>query len=226
MNPRVELENIHKHYGSGDNGVAALQNINITINAAEFVAIEGPSGSGKTTLLSICGLIDSPDKGSYRLNGQDITQINAAQRCTQRRREIGFIFQRHQLIPSMTVYENIAYPLFLNGTKPRDTRQRVEQLLESIGLGHRKKHLPEQLSGGERQRVGIARALVKQPKLVIADEPSANLDHANAETSLTLMRELNREQGASFIIASHDTMIINRCDRKIKLNDGCMENTG
>ena len=226
MSPRVELENIHKHYGSGDNSVAALQNINFTINAAEFVAIEGPSGSGKTTLLSICGLMDNPDTGSYRLNGQEITQLTDARRCTQRRSEIGFIFQRHQLIPAMTVYENIAYALFLMGAKSRDIKQRVTQMLARIGLAHRKKHLPGQLSGGERQRVGIARALIKQPKLIIADEPSANLDHGHAEASLTLMRELNKEHGASVIIASHDRMIIDHCDRKITLNDGRMENTG
>ncbi len=223
MTARVELENISKHYGTGVNRVTALRDISLIVEEGEFLAIQGPSGSGKSTLLSICGLIDFPDCGAYRLNGQSVTQLSIDSRCNQRRWEIGFIFQRHQLIPTMTVYENVAYPLFLNGAKSREIRSKVELLLEKIGLSSRRKHLPRQLSGGERQRVGIARALIKQPKLIIADEPSANLDHGHSHASLKLMRELNKEQGASFIIATHDTFVIEHCDRTIQLIDGSME---
>lgn len=218
----IDLKDISKHYGAGEKKVDALKDISLTIKAGEFLAVQGPSGSGKSTLLSICGLLDNPSQGQYFLNGQEMTQLASDARCQQRRDEIGFIFQRHQLIPAMTVYENVAYPLFLAGIKNREAKPRVEQILEKIGLGHRKKHLPKQLSGGERQRVGIARALIKQPKFVIADEPSASLDHKHAHDSLLLMRELNQETGASFIIASHDQFVIEHCDRRIELEDGCL----
>ena len=178
------------------------------------------SGSGKSSLLNICGLIDSPSEGHYTLNGRRVERLSNRERYACRRRDIGFIFQRHQLIPAMTVYENIAYPLFMNGVKAKQIKQEVNQLLEKSGLSHRCSHLPKQLSGGERQRVGIARALVKRPQLVIADEPSASLDHKHAHASLKLMRELNEQYGASFIVASHDAFGIEHCGRKIELLDG------
>ena len=222
MTARLSLDVISKHYGTGDNRVTALSAISLTLDDGEFLAIQGPSGSGKSTLLNICGLIDHPSGGDYYLNGSAVAQLNAPQRCAHRRKAIGFIFQRHQLIPSMTVYENIAYPLLLNQVSAKQIRHDVKQLLSRLDLTHRKKHLPKQLSGGERQRVGIARALIKRPQLVIADEPSASLDHQHANTSLHLMRELNQTLGASFLIASHDPFVINLCDRNITLTDGRM----
>lgn len=217
---RLELHAITKRYGTGENNITALQDISLSLVEGEFLAIQGSSGSGKSSLLNICGLIDNPSEGHYSLNGRRVEQLSTSERYTYRRRDIGFIFQRHQLIPAMTVYENIAYPLFLNGVKTQQIQREVYPLLEKIGLSHRHNHLPKQLSGGERQRVGIARALIKRPQIVIADEPSASLDHKHAHTCLKLMRELNEQHGASFIIASHDTFVIEHCDRKIELLDG------
>ncbi|MFQ5487233.1 MAG: ABC transporter ATP-binding protein [Gammaproteobacteria bacterium] len=223
MMARLELQAISKHYGTGPQRVMALQDVSLSLAAGEFLAVQGPSGSGKSSLLNICGLIDSPSGGHYRLNGQTVEGLGAAQRCAWRRRHIGFIFQRHQLIPAMTVYENIAYPLYLNGARPAQMRTAARQLLEKIGLEARRNHLPRQLSGGEQQRVGVARALIKQPQLVVADEPSASLDHHNAHAILMLMRALNEQVGASFIIASHDPFVIDHCDRRIGLLDGRLE---
>ncbi len=220
MRQRLTLNAITKHYGHGKNQVIALQDVSFSLAESEFLAIQGPSGSGKSSLLNICGLIDQPNHGEYLLNGQAVEQLNMNQRCDYRRRDIGFIFQRHQLLPAMTVYENIAYPLFLNSVNAQQIKRKVTEFLEKTGLGHRRDHLPSQLSGGERQRVGIARALIKRPQLVIADEPSASLDHQHAHASLQLMRELNEQHGASFILASHDDLVINYCDRKISLLDG------
>ena len=220
MSTRLTLNAIGKSYGSGDSPVTALAEITLTLNEGEFLAIQGPSGSGKSTLLNICGLIDQPSSGDYYLNGDPMAQLNSEQRCTLRRKALGFIFQRHQLIPAMTVSENIAYPLLLNHVPARQIRHDVEQLLSKLDLSHRRKHLPKQLSGGERQRVGIARALIKRPQLVIADEPSASLDHHHALAGLQLMRELNQAFEASFLIASHDPFVIDYCDRTITLQDG------
>jgi putative ABC transport system ATP-binding protein len=220
MSTRLVLNAIGKSYGSGDSPVTALAEITLTLKEGEFLAIQGPSGSGKSTLLNICGLIDQPSSGDYYLNDTPVTQLNSEQRCTLRRKALGFIFQRHQLIPAMTVSENIAYPLLLNHVPARQIRHDVEQLLSKLDLSHRRKHLPKQLSGGERQRVGIARALIKRPQLVIADEPSASLDHQHALTGLQLMRELNQAFEASFLIASHDPFVIDYCDRKLTLQDG------
>ncbi len=220
MAPRVALNAINKRYNSGKNSVVALQSITLTLRAGEFLAIAGPSGSGKSSLLNICGLIDTPSSGHYQLDGIHLEQLNQHQRCSFRRHHIGFIFQRHQLIPAMTVFENIAYPLYLNGYTPKQINSKVNTMMKKIGLAQRHNHLPQQLSGGECQRVGIARALIKNPKLIIADEPSASLDHTHTHASLQLMRELNREHGASVIIASHDPAVIEQCDRKVSLLDG------
>ncbi len=217
---RATLHAIARHYGTGRQQITALDSVSFELARGEFLAVVGPSGSGKSSLLNICGLIDSPSNGHYQLDDVAVDRLNPQQRCTYRRRHIGFVFQRHQLIPAMTVFENIAYPLYLNGMATAQIRTEVNALLEKIGLTQRHRHLPRQLSGGERQRVGIARALIKKPKLVIADEPSASLDHQHAYASLQLMRELNREHGASFLIASHDAFVIEQCDRKISLFDG------
>ncbi len=222
---RAALTGITKYYGEGRQRVTALSAISLQLNEGEFLAVAGPSGSGKSSLLNICGLIDTPNCGHYQLDGVNVAQLDSQQRCLYRRRHIGFIFQHHQLIPAMTVFENIAYPLYLNGLPAKQIKTDVNRLLQKIGLDQRKDHLPKQLSGGERQRVGIARALIKRPALVVADEPSASLDHKHAVASLQLMRELNQEQRASFIIASHDAFIIQQCDRQISLLDGRLVDT-
>ena len=223
MKPRLALQTIGKRFGSGPRQVTALDDISLTLAAGEFLAIQGPSGSGKSTLLNICGLIEAPSTGHYRLDGQAMETLSDSQRCAWRRRHIGFVFQGHQLLPSMTVFENIAYPLYLNGIRPREMSARTQQMMAAIGLAHRRAHLPRQLSGGEQQRVGVARALIKRPRLVIADEPSASLDHGNAHAVLMLMRTLNETLGASFLIASHDPFVIEHCDRRIGLLDGRLE---
>jgi len=222
MVARLVLDTVAKSYVAGKGTVTALQNISLSLSEGEFLAIQGPSGSGKSSLLNICGLIDTPSAGQYHLSGQAMGQCSPSQRCEYRRRDIGFIFQHHQLLPAMTVYENVAYPLYLNKVRPKKIKSEVTRLLDKIGLSHRGHHLPVQLSGGERQRVGIARALIKCPQLVIADEPSANLDHKHAHSSLMLMRKLNEQYGASFIIASHDAFVIEHCDSTINLLDGCV----
>jgi len=222
VSTRISLQSISKRYGRGTNQVEALKDVSLSLGTGEFLAIRGPSGSGKSSLLNILGLIDSPNSGRYQFNNQAIEQLNQQQRCDYRRQHIGFIFQHHQLIPAMTVAENIAYPLLLNKINRKTIKQEVSCFLDKIGLSQRAKHLPKQLSGGERQRVGIARALIKKPQLIIADEPSASLDHKQAQTCLQLMRELNQQYGASFVIASHDNFVIEYCDREIKLLDGRM----
>ena len=221
---RIELQAVSKFYGRHQSlRVEALKEVSLTLDEGSFLAVQGPSGSGKSSLLNICGLLDSPSSGRYLLNNVPVDQLSTRERCACRRRQIGFIFQRHQLIPAMTVYENIAYPLFLNGAHKKQIDGEVNVLLDKINLTHRRKHLPKQLSGGERQRVGIARALIKRPQLVIADEPSASLDHEHALNGLMLMRELNERYGASFMIASHDQFVVEHCDRKIELLDGCLK---
>ncbi len=224
MSLRLQLSGISKRYGEGAASVLALDSVSLALAAGEFLVVEGPSGSGKSTLLSICGLLESADEGNMRFDGVAVERLTAEQRCGQRRRSIGFIFQHHQLIPAMTVFENIAYPLVLNREPRARIKSQVELLMDRVGLGARRNHLPKRLSGGERQRTAIARALIKRPRIVIADEPSASLDHQRAHECLTLMRELNTEIGASFLIASHDPFVIGHCDRKIILRDGRLVN--
>lgn len=224
MSLRLQLSGISKRYGEGAASVLALDSVSLALAAGEFLVVEGPSGSGKSTLLSICGLLESADEGSMRFDGVAVERLTAEQRCGQRRKSIGLIFQHHQLIPAMTVFENIAYPLVLNREPRARIQSQVELIMDRVGLGARRNHLPKRLSGGERQRTAIARALIKRPRIVIADEPSASLDHQRAHECLTLMRELNTEIGASFLIASHDPFVIGHCDRKIILRDGRLVN--
>ncbi|HFD92004.1 MAG TPA: ABC transporter ATP-binding protein [Gammaproteobacteria bacterium] len=226
MAPPLVLERVSRHYGRGARRVTALREVSLQLGAGEFLAVLGPSGSGKSTLLNICGLLDRPDGGRCLLGGRPVQGLDENARCAWRRRHIGFVFQRHHLIPHMTVYENVAYPLYLQGVPRREMRARALAMLAAIGLSARRHHLPGRLSGGEQQRVGVARALVKRPLLVVADEPSASLDHASARDVLRLMRELNAELGASFLIASHDPFVSSHCDRRLSLLDGRLESDG
>ncbi|MDH5233232.1 MAG: ABC transporter ATP-binding protein [Gammaproteobacteria bacterium] len=216
----LRLEYVTKTYHLGGSTVQALNNINFTLYPEEMVALQGPSGSGKSTLLNISGLIDHADKGQTNLQGIDITHLSKKEYTTIRRKNIGFIFQTFNLIPVMSAFENIEYPLLLTNT-PRKTRMAlVNQLLEQVGLTEFKHHRPDRLSGGQRQRVAIARALVKKPKLVIADEPTASLDSHTASQIVELLKTLCLEFGSSILVATHDTRMSDHCHRMVNLEDG------
>ena len=197
----------------------ALSDIEISINAGEFVSIAGPSGSGKTTLLSILGLLDTPTRGQYDLNGHPAQDLSASERARVRNREIGFIFQSFNLIGDLTVFENVELPLTYRGTAKAERRESVEAALERVGMSHRMKHYPSQLSGGQQQRVAVARAVVGNPSILLADEPTGNLDSANAEAVMQLIGELHSE-GATICMVTHDPRWANYADRTINLFDG------
>lgn len=216
----IALHGLHKTYRLGAHVVPALRGIDLTVQPGELLALTGPSGSGKSTILNMCGLIDTPDSGDIVLGGVPVTGLDEIQRTLLRRDAIGFVFQSFNLVPVMTVAENVDYPLFLAGVPAAQRKQRVAQQLEAVGLQAHADHLPDALSGGQRQRVAIARALVKRPRLVIADEPTASLDSATAEQMLSLMRELGHAEGAAFVIATHDSRLTQRCDRVLNLLDG------
>ncbi len=224
-NTLVSLTGIRRTFRLGANRVEALKDVNLTLGRGEFVALQGPSGSGKSTLLHLCGLLDRADAGRYRLDGVDISGLGDRALTDLRRELIGFVFQGFNLVPVMTVFENIEYPLLLTGTDSRERRQRVLELLERVGLSDHRGHRPDQLSGGQRQRVAVARALVKRPSLVIADEPTANLDSATAARIIDLMHEMARldSGGATFLIATHDPRMSERCDRVLSLRDGVLQ---
>jgi putative ABC transport system ATP-binding protein len=198
----------------------ALRGINLSIGDGEFTALVGPSGSGKTTLLQLIGLLDQPTSGSVLINGKDATHLNRDQRADLRRASIGFIFQFFALIPTLTAYENIEMPLLLNGVKPADRRARVAEMLEAVGLSDRAHHRPDQLSGGQQQRVAVARALSIRPSVVLADEPTANLDTDNGRQVMEIMQRLNRETKTTFVFATHDPRVIKYANRVVTLRDG------
>ena len=197
-----------------------LREIALTLAPGEIVLLTGPSGSGKSTILNLCGLIDTPDSGEIILDGRSITGLSEEQRTLLRRDGLGFVFQSFNLVPVMTVAENVDYPLFIAGVDAAERRERVAAQLAAVGLLDHAKHRPDALSGGQRQRVAIARALVKRPRLVIADEPTASLDSHTADQVLDLMRERCHAEGAAFVIATHDSRLTNRCDRVVALLDG------
>ncbi len=219
----INLEQVSKSYHLGETRVDALIDINLAISAGEFAAIAGPSGSGKSTLLNLCGLLDRPDSGEYRLEGRRTTELSAAQLTELRRERIGFIFQSFNLVPVISAAENIEYPLLLTGMPAAERRRTVAALVERVGLAPYAHHLPDRLSGGQRQRVAIARALIKRPALVIADEPTANLDTETATQVIDLMHEAGREQGTTFLIATHDERMVSRCHRALHLTDGVIQ---
>ena len=218
--PVVALRGIHKTYRLGPHTIPALQGVNLSVARGELLALTGPSGSGKSTILNLCGLIDTPDSGEIELNGQPVKGLSENALTLLRRDALGFVFQSFNLVPVMTVAENVDYPLFLAGVPAAERRQRVADQLAAVGLSEHAHHRPDALSGGQRQRVAIARALVKRPKLVIADEPTASLDSHTADQVLNLMRERGHAQGAAFVIATHDSRLTARCDRVVALLDG------
>jgi len=216
----LELNGVCKTYRLGQHVVPALQGVDLRVLPGEMLALTGPSGSGKSTLLNLAGLIDQPDCGEVRFRGQRVNGIGEADATLLRRDAIGFVFQSFNLVPVMTVADNVDYPLFLAGVPPAERRERVAQVLHAVGLAEHAAHRPDALSGGQRQRVAIARALVKRPALVIADEPTASLDSHTADQVLDLMRERGHAQGAAFLVATHDARALRRCDRVIDLRDG------
>ena len=216
----LELCGVRKDYRLGQHTVHALQGVDLCVRKGEMLALTGPSGSGKSTLLNLCGLIDSADAGEVWLQGRAVGPLSETERTVLRRDWLGFVFQGFNLVPVMTVAENVDYPLFLMGVGADERRTRVAAQLLSVGLQEHADHRPDALSGGQRQRVAIARALVKRPRLVIADEPSASLDSHTAEQVLALMRELCHAEGAACIMATHDARLSTRVDRVLNLCDG------
>jgi len=220
----IEVESVTKVYKVGEVETRALNGVNLSIEDGEFTALVGPSGSGKTTLLQLIGCLDKPNTGTVKVGGQDVTRLKANQRADLRREKIGFIFQFFALIPVLTAYENVELPLLLNNLKAKERRDRVMGLLESVGLKDRANHRPDQLSGGEQQRVAIARALAPNPLLVLADEPTANLDTKNGAQAMEIMQRLNQETGTAFIFATHDPRVVAFARRVVELRDGRIKN--
>lgn len=214
----LEVKNLCKTYGKGETEVKALNNVSFSVDKSEFVAIIGPSGSGKSTLLHILGGVDVPTSGSVIINGEDISKLNETALAIFRRRQIGLIYQFYNLIPILTVEENLTLPLRLDGRKP-DERQ-TEYLVKTLGLENRLDHLPNQLSGGQQQRVSIGRALINNPALMLADEPTGNLDSENSKEIVSLLRKFNKEQNQTVIIITHDERIALAADRIIEIEDG------
>lgn len=216
----IKFNDVTRVYKIGLVETHALRGVTITIDNGEFTALVGPSGSGKTTALQLMGCLDQPTTGHILINGKDVSRLNRNQRASLRRGTIGFIFQFFALIPGLTAYENIELPLLLNGKKARLRRERVSELLESVDLTDRARHRPDQLSGGEQQRVAVARALASHPTMVLADEPTANLDTENGRQVMEIMQRLNKETGTTFVFATHDPRVIKYAKRVITLRDG------
>lgn len=216
----IELKGATRIYKVGEVETRALSGVDLAIEEGEFTAIVGPSGSGKTTLLQLMGCLDKPSSGQVHINGQDVTQLKPDQRADIRKGNIGFVFQFFALIPGLTAYENIEFPLLLAGTKKDAREARVNELLEAVGITDRARHRPDQMSGGEQQRVAIARALATSPVLVLADEPTANLDTENGNQVMEIMQQLNADTGTTFVFATHDPRVIHYARRVVTLRDG------
>ena len=218
----ISLESVSKFYGQGNQRVEALKEIELSIQPGEFVTLVGPSGSGKSTILNIMGLIDRVDTGIVRLDGVDVSRYSDSELARLRRERIGLIFQSFNLIPILSVAENIGYPLSRSSLRPKHRKERVSTALAEVGLADLGHRLPNQLSGGQQQRVAIGRALVKKPSIILADEPTANLDSVNGQLIVELLRTLNRHDGVTVVLASHDERIIGIADRAIYLLDGAI----
>ncbi len=218
-NSLIKLEGITKVFFTDEIETHALSGIHLDIKQGEYVSIAGPSGCGKSTLLSILGLLDSPTEGSFTLNGQAVAKLDHSQRARIRNREVGFIFQSFNLIGDLTVFENVELPLTYRGMNAAERKERVSAALEKVGMAHRVKHYPSQLSGGQQQRVAVARALGGKPAIMLADEPTGNLDSKNGEAVMDLLRELHRE-GATICMVTHDPRFARYADRAVHLFDG------
>jgi len=218
----LEARDVHKSFRQGPVTLDVLQGVNVRVTAGERLAIVGASGSGKTTLLQILGGLDRPTSGNVLVDGQDVHELTEDARGALRNRAVGFVYQFHHLLPEFSALENVAMPLLVRRVKPAEARKRASEILDRGGLGERLDHRPYQLSGGERQRAAVARALVTQPKLVLADEPTGNLDGVNAESVFTLMLELNRERGTSLVVVTHDLRLAGRIGRMLEIESGTL----
>jgi putative ABC transport system ATP-binding protein len=217
--PLIALAGIKKVFYTDEVETHALSDIQLEIRKGEYLAIAGPSGCGKTTLLSILGLLDSPTEGTYTLDGQPVSRLTASERARVRNRQIGFIFQAFNLIGDLTVYENVELPLTYRGMPAEERRKRVQAALERVGMSHRMKHFPAQLSGGQQQRVAVARAVAGDPAILLADEPTGNLDSTNGEAVMELLRELH-QGGATICMVTHDARYARHAERSVHLFDG------
>jgi len=215
----IELSAIERVFKLGDSEVHALHALDLAVDAGEYVAIMGPSGSGKSTLLNLLGLLDRPDAGAYRLEGRDVTTLSAEEQAQVRRERIGFVFQSFHLVPRLTAAENVALPMMLAGIAPAERAERVAKALADYGLASRADHRPDQLSGGQRQRVAIARATIMRPAMILADEPTGNLDRATGEDVMELLEGLNAG-GVTLIVVTHDPVLGGRARRRVLMEDG------
>lgn len=219
----IEIQQVSKVYDTNGDSVHAVNKLSLSIRKGEFTAIAGPSGSGKTTLLNIMSGLDTPTSGNVMLSGRLISGLKGSELSDFRRDHIGFIFQSYNLIPVLTVKENIEYIMLLQGVSDKERRERVADILSKVGLSGIEDRLPNQLSGGQQQRVAIARAMVSRPDIILADEPTANLDSHTASTLLDIMRELNEKSGMTFVFSTHDSMIMEKAKRLVLLKDGMVD---
>ncbi|MEW6337419.1 MAG: ABC transporter ATP-binding protein [Acidobacteriota bacterium] len=217
MSDAVLAVGLAKGYGEGPRRVEVLRGLDLRVERGEMLAVVGPSGVGKSTLLHLLGLLDRPDAGELEIFGTDIGGLSQSERATWRNRKVGFVFQFHALLPEFTLTENVAMPLLIGGEGRRPALRRAEELLVTVGLEHRREHFPDQLSGGEQQRGAVARALVAGPELLLADEPTGNLDAANAETVFGLLRELHASRSLTSVVVTHNEHLAGRCDRVLRL---------
>lgn len=219
----IKTKDLSKVYISGETETKALRGVSLVIKNGEFSAITGPSGSGKTTLFNLIGALDSPTSGKIFFDGKDLSNLNKRERTLFRREKIGFVFQTFNLIPVLTAFENVAFPLNLLGISEKEIKKKVYNLLEKVGLKGMEERKPAALSGGQQQRVAVARALIKDPVLVLADEPTANLDSGTGGEIMKLMKKLNKEEEITFLFATHDPMVMEYSRRRIKLRDGMIQ---
>jgi len=224
MNNFLQCHNVRKTYREGTLDTEVLKGVSFSIARGELVSIIGTSGSGKSTLLHILGALDDASEGSVHFLEQDLATLSSNKQAKLRNRHLGFVYQFHHLLADFSALENVAMPLLIGGEKPAVAKQAAKELLDKVGLSHRMDHRPSELSGGERQRVAIARALVNKPDLVLADEPTGNLDHATALAIYDLMRELNRESGTGFLVVTHDGELAAKMDRQLHMQDGLLLN--
>ncbi|QCG48780.1 ABC transporter ATP-binding protein [Aeromonas schubertii] len=223
MSELIRLEGVCRRFNLGGSEVLALNGVSLAIEAGEYLAVMGPSGSGKSTLLNVLGLLDRPDEGEYWLEGARTARLTEPELARLRGQAIGFVFQSFHLVPRLTAFENVALPLMLAGMATAERTARVAALLADLGLGERADHRPAELSGGQRQRVAIARAMVTRPRLLLADEPTGNLDSRSGEEVIALLERLNRERGVTLAVVTHDERLGARAGRRISMNDGRLE---
>jgi len=218
--PLLAAENLHKTYVTGEARVTALSGVSFAIERGDFVALMGPSGCGKSTLLHLCGAMDRPTSGTLRLNDRELAAMGDDELTRVRREQVGFVFQFFNLLPTLTISDNIALPCLLAGVKGAEAESRAKALAERVGIAHRLEHYPQQISGGEMQRAAMARALIHQPSLIVADEPTGNLDSENGDNLLTLLKRLNTEMGVTILLATHAADVAAAAHRVLKMRDG------